>query len=51
VKLLDFFITLWQLLKLLKRNNPEYFHSKSQIVEIIEAKEVKLTITHLLHIY
>lgn len=51
MKLLDYLITLWQLLKLLKRNNPEHFHSKSKILEIIDATEVKLTVAHLLHIY
>ena len=38
-------------MKLLKKNDAQYFHNKSKIQEILDSKESKLTVGHLFNLY
>lgn len=51
IKVIDYLITFWQLMKLLKKNDAQYFHNKSKIQEILDSKESKLTVGHLFNLY
>lgn len=51
IKVVDYLITFWQLVKLIKKNDAQYFHNKSKIQDILDSKESRLTIGHLLKLY
>lgn len=44
-------ITFWQLVKLIKKNDAQYFHNRSKIQEILDSKEERLTVGHLFKLY
>lgn len=51
VKTLDFLVTVWQLVKLLKKKDAKIFYEKSKIDQIVDGEEERATLGHFLQLH